>query len=179
VAERYCRNCGHELAEDDRFCPNCGRSVHEVAHVPTPEADVPVPPPRQAAGPALPQQEAGRLSPGRSVGRGVLSLFNRLSGPKKIGVSLGGIVAIVTIISGLVTITDLLIGWYGKLTYTTPTPQLAFVDVGFHNKPADQTYPLDIKVRNTGKGAAYIKQADLRVKRIWTLTPPYRSDSVW
>jgi hypothetical protein len=45
VADRYCRNCGHELAEDDRFCPNCGRPVHETAHVPTPKAEVEVPPP--------------------------------------------------------------------------------------------------------------------------------------
>ena len=45
---RYCSNCGHELADDDRFCPNCGNPVHETALVPTPEADRPVPPiPRQ------------------------------------------------------------------------------------------------------------------------------------
>lgn len=41
---RYCRNCGHELADDDRFCPNCGTPVHEAARVPTPGADRPVPP---------------------------------------------------------------------------------------------------------------------------------------
>jgi hypothetical protein len=45
--ERYCRNCGQELRPDDRFCPNCGRPVHESARVPTPEADVPISPPRQ------------------------------------------------------------------------------------------------------------------------------------
>jgi hypothetical protein len=45
VADRYCSNCGHELSEDAQFCSNCGRPVHETAHVPTPEADVPVPPP--------------------------------------------------------------------------------------------------------------------------------------
>src|SRR5215218_10349408 len=45
VTDRYCRNCGHELAETDRFCPNCGTPVHEAAHVPTPEADVDVPSP--------------------------------------------------------------------------------------------------------------------------------------
>jgi hypothetical protein len=50
VADRYCGNCGHELREENRFCPNCGRPVHETAHVPTPEADVPVPPPLQAEG---------------------------------------------------------------------------------------------------------------------------------
>jgi hypothetical protein len=48
---RYCGNCGNELDPEDRFCPNCGRPVHQMAQVPTPEADVPVPPP--------PQQEAG------------------------------------------------------------------------------------------------------------------------
>ena len=49
MTDRYCRNCGHELAETDRFCPNCGTPVHEAAHVPTPEADVDVPlPPQQA-----------------------------------------------------------------------------------------------------------------------------------
>jgi hypothetical protein len=28
VPDRYCRNCGHELAENDRFWPNCGTPVH-------------------------------------------------------------------------------------------------------------------------------------------------------
>jgi zinc ribbon protein len=45
MADRYCGNCGHELRVDDRFCPNCGRAITETAHVPTPEADIPVPPP--------------------------------------------------------------------------------------------------------------------------------------
>jgi Glucodextranase, domain B/zinc-ribbon domain len=49
---RYCGNCGNELDPEDRFCQNCGRPVHQTASVPTPEADVPVPPP--------PQQEAGQ-----------------------------------------------------------------------------------------------------------------------
>jgi len=43
VADRYCRNCSQELPEDSRFCPNCGTPIHEAAHVPTPEADRPVP----------------------------------------------------------------------------------------------------------------------------------------
>ena len=61
MANRYCRNCGHELAENDRFCPNCGTPIQEAAHVPTPEADVPVPPPpgQQQAGEAAPPQHAG------------------------------------------------------------------------------------------------------------------------
>lgn len=49
MANRYCGNCGQELPEDVRFCPNCGRPVHETAQVPTPEADVDVPPPPQQA----------------------------------------------------------------------------------------------------------------------------------
>jgi hypothetical protein len=44
---RYCSNCGHELSPEDQFCSNCGTPVHRAARVPTPEADVPVPPPRQ------------------------------------------------------------------------------------------------------------------------------------
>ena len=59
MAERYCRNCGYELAETDRFCPNCGTPVHEAAHVPTPEADVDVPsPPQQGVATAPPTNEA-------------------------------------------------------------------------------------------------------------------------
>jgi Na+-transporting methylmalonyl-CoA/oxaloacetate decarboxylase gamma subunit len=62
MADRYCTNCGHELAEDGRFCPNCGRLVHQTAQVPTPEADVPVPPPPQqqvwATAAPLPQANA-------------------------------------------------------------------------------------------------------------------------
>jgi hypothetical protein len=45
MANRYCSHCGQELSEDSRFCPNCGRPIQETAQVPTPEADVPVPPP--------------------------------------------------------------------------------------------------------------------------------------
>ncbi len=44
MADRYCGNCGQELSADNRFCPGCGRPVHETAIVPTPEADVAVPP---------------------------------------------------------------------------------------------------------------------------------------
>ncbi len=44
MADRYCSNCGQELGDEARFCPSCGRAVHEVARVPTPEADVAVPP---------------------------------------------------------------------------------------------------------------------------------------
>jgi zinc-ribbon domain len=46
--DRYCGNCGRELSPEDQFCRNCGRPVHQAARVPTPEADVPVPPPLQA-----------------------------------------------------------------------------------------------------------------------------------
>ena len=42
--ERYCSNCGHKLKLEDQYCSNCGRPVHQTARVPTPEADIPVPP---------------------------------------------------------------------------------------------------------------------------------------
>jgi len=69
VADRYCRNCGHELSETDRFCPNCASPVQDVAHVPTPEADVPVPPPPQQAGGTTqpPPQQATAQPQGRST----------------------------------------------------------------------------------------------------------------
>jgi hypothetical protein len=54
---RYCSNCEHELSPVDRFCPNCGRAVHQTASVPTPAADVPVPPPQQPGGTAVPPQQ--------------------------------------------------------------------------------------------------------------------------
>ena len=44
MPDRFCTNCGHELRSEDRFCPNCGRATHETAVLPTPEADVAVPP---------------------------------------------------------------------------------------------------------------------------------------
>ena len=70
MVERYCSNCGQQLLLEEQFCPNCGRPAHETAHVPTPEADVPLPPPPQAetegiassppkqAGGSPPQQQA-------------------------------------------------------------------------------------------------------------------------
>jgi hypothetical protein len=33
MADRYCTNCGHELAPEDRFCMICGRPVHATAQV--------------------------------------------------------------------------------------------------------------------------------------------------
>ena len=60
--ERYCSNCGQELHPEDRFCSNCGRPVHLTARVPTPEADVPIPPPLQARRSAPPPPPAGAVS---------------------------------------------------------------------------------------------------------------------
>jgi hypothetical protein len=54
--DRYCRSCGQELQPEDRFCASCGRPVHATAHVPTPEANVPVPPPQQAQDSSVPSQ---------------------------------------------------------------------------------------------------------------------------
>jgi hypothetical protein len=59
--ERYCSNCGQELLPEDRFCSNCGRPVHRTARVPTPEADVPVPPPQQTQR-SVPPHLAGAAS---------------------------------------------------------------------------------------------------------------------
>src|SRR5215203_1456268 len=59
--ERYCSNCGQELHPEDRFCSNCGRPVHLTARVPTPEADVSVPPPQQDRRSA-PPHPAGAVS---------------------------------------------------------------------------------------------------------------------
>lgn len=57
MADRYCRNCGQELGPNDRFCTGCGGPVQQTAHVPTPEANIPVSthPHRQQSG-TYPQQ---------------------------------------------------------------------------------------------------------------------------
>lgn len=59
MPNRHCGNCGQELSPGNQFCPNCGQPVHETAQVPTPEADVNVPPP-----PAGQQAQAGAGQPG-------------------------------------------------------------------------------------------------------------------
>ena len=93
MADRYCRNCGHELAENDRFCPSCGTPIQEAAHVPTPEADVPVPPPPQAgsAGTAAPGQPAqagfGRRHPILTGCLGIIALLALLG---IVGAAIGG-----------------------------------------------------------------------------------------
>ena len=95
---RYCSNCGHELQLGDQFCPNCGTPVHRAAHVPTPEADVPLPPPPQpggggAAAPGQPAQEQpaqrgfGRRHPILTGCLGIIVLLVLLS---IIGTALGG-----------------------------------------------------------------------------------------
>lgn len=64
MADRYCGNCGQELGTGNRFCPGCGRPVHETAVVPTPEADVPVPPVQRepTSGAAATTKAGGKLS---------------------------------------------------------------------------------------------------------------------
>ena len=56
---------GHELSPEDQFCSNCGTPVHRAARVPTPDADVPIPPPpQQAGGTAPPSQQSGASQEG-------------------------------------------------------------------------------------------------------------------
>ena len=71
MADRHCSNCGHELGDEERFCPSCGQPAHETAHVPTPEADVQVPPPghQPPPGTASPQNEGPPRQQGSWAGR--------------------------------------------------------------------------------------------------------------
>jgi len=82
VEGRYCGNCGHELSEDARFCPECGHPVYETARVPTPQADVPVPPPagQPSAGYTPPRTEAPPQQQGSMVGRGFGAGFGAAMG---------------------------------------------------------------------------------------------------
>jgi zinc-ribbon domain len=57
--ERYCSACGQELRPEDLYCSHCGKPVHLAAHVPTPEADVPVPPPPEGGSTAPLANQAG------------------------------------------------------------------------------------------------------------------------
>src|SRR5215211_2308940 len=91
--ERYCGNCGHELSPEDRFCPSCGRPVHRTAHVPTPEADAPVPPPPQQAQRTAPPPQASfsiKEMVVLGVGAGVFTLLTTsgLGHPGKIFVAI-------------------------------------------------------------------------------------------
>jgi hypothetical protein len=65
MADRYCRNCGHELAENNRFCTNCRAPAHQAGHIPTPESDTAAPPPpiQQARGTADSRQETVCAAP--------------------------------------------------------------------------------------------------------------------
>lgn len=41
--DKYCTNCGQELANDSRFCTGCGIPLSKSPSFYTPEADAPVP----------------------------------------------------------------------------------------------------------------------------------------
>ena len=69
MADRDCRNCGHELGSEDRFCSNCGRAASETAHMPTPEAHVPVPPPPVTQQANAASQDASQEQTSSSFGR--------------------------------------------------------------------------------------------------------------
>ncbi len=90
MADRHCRNCGHELGDEDRFCPSCGQPAHETAHVPTPETDVQVPPP----GTASPQDDSAPRQQGSWAGRSFGGGFGA-----SIGCTLGTCLGIVIVCS--------------------------------------------------------------------------------
>jgi hypothetical protein len=70
--ERHCSNCGHELRPEDQFCPNYREPVHRTARVPTPEADVPIPPVPQAGNTTTPPPPQGEAPPRRSTANKLL-----------------------------------------------------------------------------------------------------------
>ena len=88
LPQRYCGNCGHELSPEDRFCPSCGRPVNRTAHVPTPEADAPVPPPPLQAQRTAPPEASFSIKEMvvLGVGAGVFTLLttSELGNPVKI-----------------------------------------------------------------------------------------------
>ena len=73
--DRYCRSCGQELRAEDQFCANCGRPVHATAHVPTPEADAPVPPPQQSVTTAQPSRATDQQVRSRRWGQAKWKIF--------------------------------------------------------------------------------------------------------
>jgi hypothetical protein len=93
MADRYCRNCGQELTEDSRFCHSCGTPVHEAAHVPTPEADVPIPPP-----PRQPWDTTSATPPPTQTADSSEFRFSRLS---KIVAGVAGLLLIFVVLVGL------------------------------------------------------------------------------
>ena len=40
MANRCCKNCGHELVQQGRFCANCAKDCQEKAETLSSEADV-------------------------------------------------------------------------------------------------------------------------------------------
>lgn len=97
MADRYCGNCGNALAADDLFCPKCGKPVHETAVVPTPEADVPVPPlPQQSeVASSLPAEQAE--PPPASRPGNVVEAFMQLSTTVKVTLGAAALVFVVAI----------------------------------------------------------------------------------
>ena len=92
---RYCSVCHHELKPDDLSCPKCGTPLILEAHVPTPEADrpVPVPPQPDAGSPGEPTQEQAAKAQEQPAQRGWWRRHPILSG------GLGIIVVLLVFIS--------------------------------------------------------------------------------
>ncbi len=116
MAQRYCTNCGAELRQDDSICGNCGRPVHEVAAVPTPEADVESPLHTQVSNPEQAPSSAGRtgkVSEADSkryalIALGVIAVVIALS---IVAATLGGNATIVLLgVAGFVTVA--LVNWH-------------------------------------------------------------------
>jgi hypothetical protein len=100
------------------------------------------------------------------------SWFNNLSGPKKAATI---VVAVATGIGAVVGAINGSLDLYEELTERSSAANpLKLIDVGFTTVKQDPA--LDIKLTNVGEDPVIIKRADVRVKKIWTLRPPYFFD---
>jgi hypothetical protein len=109
----------------------------------------------------------------------IRSWIGNLSGPKKVATAVVAIAAGVTAVIGAITgPMDLQERLAARSEAANP---LELVDVAFtpveqqaNNGPGKGVVPaLDFRVQNNGDNPVVIKRADLRVKKIWTLKPPY------
>src|SRR5215208_5107492 len=99
--------------------------------------------------------------------------FSDLSGPKKV---VAALVAIATGIGAIVGATNASIELYDKLTEGSKSASsLETVDISFVNSRSTDT-KLDVKLKNIGESTAFVKTANIRVKKIWTFTRPYRCE---
>ena len=115
MAQRYCTNCGNELADGIRFCGNCGQPVGEPSPEPQARAERPSEAPEQTRPPEREEKSSSAPLVAFLIPVFALMALAWWVGPERFGFQLGSNVLVLAGLVLMVVVAVLLLWAVGRL----------------------------------------------------------------